>query len=82
MACHQCRLWHHLYGSHLCRKLCENFLYGFKAALRAARAADTGRPDRAPAPLPPGRPLTPCRLARKAKAGPRKPGEVTEPRRI
>jgi hypothetical protein len=50
--------------------LWENFLYRFKAALRAARAADTGRLGRAPG-----------RLARKAKAGPRKPGEVTEPQR-
>jgi hypothetical protein len=61
---------------------CENFLYGFKAAPRAARAADSGRRIRAPAPLPRGWPLAPGRLARKAKAGPLKTGEVTEPRRI
>ena len=48
------------------RCACENFLYGFKAALRAARAAASGRRVRAPASLPLGRPLTPGRLARKA----------------
>jgi hypothetical protein len=32
-----------------------------------------------PLALPPGRPLTPGRLARKAKAGPQQPWEVTEP---
>jgi len=47
-----------------------------------ARPADSGRLSRVPAPLPPGWPLTPGRLARKAKAGPLKTGEVTEPRRI
>ena len=41
----------------------------------AARAADSGRRGRAPTPLPRGRPLAPGRLARKAKAGLREPGE-------
>jgi hypothetical protein len=35
-----------------------------------------------PLALPLGRPLAPGRLARKAKAGPLKAGEVTGPRRI
>src|ERR1700754_3307892 len=45
---------------------CENFLYGFKVALRAARAHASGRHVRAPAPLPRARPLAPGRLARNA----------------
>ena len=67
-----------------CRQdLCENFLCGFKAAPLGPLAPPT-RDGAAglPLALPPGRPLTPGRLARKAKQGPQEPGEVTEPRRI
>jgi hypothetical protein len=49
---------------------CEKFLYGFKAARRAARAADTARtpelPLTLPAPAAPGA----GRLARKQEVGP------------
>ena len=39
-------------GAGVRRWLCENFLYGFKAAPRAARAAGSGRLGRAPADAP------------------------------
>ena len=39
--------------AHKCRdKPCENFLYGFKAARRAARAADSARSPSLPLALP------------------------------
>ena len=41
------------------RLLCENFLYGFKAARRAARAANTARTPQLPLALPQRRRKTP-----------------------
>ena len=62
--------------------LCENFLYGFKAARRAARAADSAPSAVAPADAPAPAGADAGRLARKAKSRAAEPGEVTEPRRI
>ena len=64
-------------------RICADFLYGFKAAPTGPLAPPArGGSAVLPLPLPLGRPLTPGRLARKAKAGPLKPEEVTELRRI
>jgi len=64
--------------------LCENFLYGFKAAPRAARAADTADAAGLPLTLPPG---WPQRRSAGAKTFPvrgrgQNRQEVTGPRRI
>src|SRR5262249_3290180 len=69
---------HHPMEDNRCRSLstatCENFLYYFKAAPRAARAADTAA--RPPLPLTlPLRPAHAGRLARRAQSfGAAKPG--------
>lgn len=66
------------------RKPCENFLYGFKAAPRAARAADSARTPFAPA-CGSRSGGARCRSAgarTRGRPGPPKTGEVTRPRRI
>ena len=66
-----------------CISFCENFLYGFKAAPRgrSRRRLGTAQPRSrfAPAQLASG---ARSAGAKGKKAGPQKPGEVTEPRRI
>ena len=47
--------------------ICENFLYGFKAARRAARAADSARSPLLPLALPQRRRLTPVGWREKQK---------------
>jgi hypothetical protein len=57
-------------------KLCENFLYVFKAARRAARAADTARSPQLPLALPQRRRLAPVGWREsEAESGPPKPGK-------
>ena len=46
---------------------CENFLYGFKAARRAARAANTARSPQLPLALPLRRRLAPVGWRENAK---------------
>ena len=62
--------------------VCDNFLYGFKAAPRGRSRRRLGGlvVAHADAPAPPG--LNAGRLARKAKGRAAEPGEVTEPRPI
>jgi hypothetical protein len=70
-------------GGHVCadvalmlrRCLCENFLYGFKAAPRGRSRRQLGRLSQAPAPLPPGWPLTPAGWRESRTRGRRDPGK-------
>lgn len=61
---------------------CENFLHGFKAALRAARAADSAAWSSLTLTLPLLPASTPVGWRERREAGAAEPVEVTEPRRI
>jgi hypothetical protein len=52
---------------HVAQPACENFLYGFKAARRAARAANSARSPLLPLALPQQRRLTPVGWREKAE---------------
>ena len=54
---------------------CENFLYGFKAAPRGRSRRRLGRLSQAPAPLPPGWPLTPVGWRERQRRGRGNPGK-------
>ena len=63
--------------------ICENFLYGFKAARRAARAADTTRSPQLPLALPQRRRLAPVGWREKQRTlGAAINSKVSGPRRI
>ena len=53
-----------------------------KAAPRGRSRRRLGQPSRAPAPLPPGWPLTPVGWRERQNQGPQNPGKSSRPRRI
>jgi hypothetical protein len=64
------------------RRLCENFLYGFKAAPRAACAADSDGSAALPLRSRAAGLRRPVGWRERQRAGPLKTEEVTEPRPI